>query len=80
MPIHSPWFFLKRNSGPEFYHINCTKCDFEKEYELARDYTIIHDSDSNETDSPEVVDELPKVCPKCGAKLKKEKIPIRIVY
>lgn len=80
MPIRPPWFFLKRNSGPAFYHMTCTKCDFEKEYELARDYTVVHNPDCDETDSPEVVEELPKVCPKCGAKLKKEKIPVKIVY
>ena len=80
MPVRPPWFFRKCNSGPEFYRMTCTKCDFDKQYELARDYTIIHDPDSDETDSPEVVDALPKACPKCGARLKKEKIPIRIVY
>ena len=79
MPIRPPWF-LRRNSGPEFYHMTCTKCNFAKQYELARDYTVIHDPNYDETDSPEVVDALPKLCPKCGARLKKEKIPIRIVY
>ncbi len=80
MPVCPPWFFMRRNSGPEFYRMTCTKCDFDKQYELARNYTIIHAPDCDETDSPEVVDELPKVCPQCGAKLKKEKLPIKIVY
>ena len=43
--------------------MTCTKCDFDKQYELARDYTIIHDPDSDETETPEVVDALPKACP-----------------
>lgn len=79
MPIRPPCFF-RRNSGPEFYRMTCTECDFDKQYELARDYTIIHDPDSDETDSPEVVDALPKACPKCGARLKKKKIPVKIIY
>ncbi len=80
MPVRPPWFFRKCNSGPEFYHMTCTKCDFDKQYELARDYTVVHNPECDQTDFPEVVDKLPEVCPKCGAKLKKEKIPIRIVY
>ena len=80
MPVRLPWLSLKRNPGPDFYHICCTQCDFDKQYELARDYTIIHNPDCDQTDSPEVVEELPKVCPKCGAKLKKKKLPVRIFY
>ena len=32
------------------------------------------------TDDPEIVEELPKVCPEYGAELTREKIPVRIVY
>lgn len=80
MPIRPPWFFGKRNAEPEFYHISCTECDFDKQYELARDYTIVHNQDCDRSNSPEIVEELPKVCPKCGAKLTKEKLPVKIVY
>lgn len=80
MPICPPCFFRKSNSEPEFYHMSCTECDFDKQYELARNYTIVHNQDCDQSNYPEIVDELPKVCPKCGAKLKKEKLPLKIFY
>ena len=80
MPIRPPWFFMRRNSAPEICRLTCAKCGFDHQYELARNCTVLHDPEGDDPDTPEVVDALPKACPKCGARLKKEKIPIRIVY
>lgn len=79
MPIPPlPFPFRRRNIGPEFYRMSCPACGFEREYELARNYEVVRNPDCDRADDPEIVEELPERCPKCGAPLKKEKIPVRI--
>ncbi len=80
MPIRPPCFLRKRNPGPEYYQMTCTKCDFDRKYELARNYTVIGNPEEKDSEMYEIVEKLPEVCPKCGAKLKKEKLPVRIFY
>ena len=79
MPIRPPFPFGKTKK-PLYYRMTCPKCGFEKIYELAKDYTVWQNPDCDHSNDPEIVEELPKVCPKCGAKLKKEEIPVRIFY
>ncbi len=80
MLIQFPWFFRKRNPGPEFYRMTCAKCDFDKKYELAKDCAVVRNPENDAPEMIEIVEELPKVCPHCGAKLKKEKLPVKICY
>lgn len=78
MPILPPFPF--RRKTPEFHRMSCPKCGFSGLYELKKDCTIYNNPDCDNSDNPKLVEELPKVCPECGAKLKKQTIPIRIFY
>lgn len=60
--------------------MTCPNCGFDRQYELAKDHTVVRNPDCDHSDDPEIVEELPKVCPRCGAGLTKEKIPVRIFY
>lgn len=80
MPIKPPWFLRKRNPGPEYYRMTCTQCDFDREYELAKNYVVLRNPDCDHSNDPEIVEELPSVCPKCGAELKKKKLLVMIRY
>lgn len=73
---------LRKKNEPQFYLLTCPKCGFRKQYELAKNYTVVRTADAADADdSPEVVDELPAACPACGAApLKKDRIPIKINY
>lgn len=75
-----PPFFPFRRRGPEFYRMTCPKCGFSREYHLAKDVTVIRNPDCDHSDDPEIVEKLPGVCPKCGARLKKKKLPVIIRY
>lgn len=79
MPIIPPFPF-GRKKAPEFYRMSCPGCGFSKLYELEKADTVYNDPENGPSGDPEVVKELPKVCPKCGAKLKKETIPVRICH
>jgi len=65
---------------PEFYLVKCKSCDFHQDYIVGNFCAIPNDSPDEQVDVPEHVDELPKVCPKCGGKLEKKKIPGVIKY
>ena len=77
MPILPPFPF-GRKKGPAFYRMSCPKCGFSKLFELEKESTVYHDPGNGPSGDPEVVKELPKVCPQCGAKLEKETIPVKI--
>ena len=79
MPILPPFPFRKMKK-PLYYRMACPNCGFDKQYELAKDYTVYNNPDCDHSNDPEIVKELPKVCPKCGGKLKKEEIPVKIFY
>lgn len=79
MPILPPFPFRKRKK-PVYYRMTCPNCGFDRQYELAKTYAVIRNPDCDHSNDPEIVEELPKVCPKCGAELKKEEIPVMIVY
>lgn len=80
MPIRPPDFFLKRNPGPQIYEMTCSRCGSKKLFELAKNYTIIQNPECDQSDSPEIVDELPTACPVCGGKLKKKKKPVILIF
>lgn len=72
---------LRKKNEPQFYLLTCPKCGFRKQYELAKNYTVVRTDDAADDNTPEVVDELPAACPACGAApLKKDRIPIKITY
>ena len=77
MPFLPPFPF-GRKKGPVLYRMSCPKCGFSKLFELEKESTVYHDPGNGPSGDPEVVKELPKVCPQCGAKLEKETIPIKI--
>ena len=60
--------------------MTCPNCGFDKQYELAKDYTVIRNPDCDHSNDPEIVKELPKVCPKCGGRLKKRRIKVFLRY
>jgi len=72
--------FRRRMKGPEFFRLTCEACGFDRQYELAKNYTVYHNPECDHSAEPEVVEELPAVCPKCGGALKKERLPVRIFY
>ena len=80
MPAIPPFPF-RRMKTPVFYRMTCPNCGFERLYELENDHTVYNnDPEDGRSRDPELVKELPEVCPECGAKLKKEEIPVRIFH
>ena len=79
MPI-LPLFPFRRRKKPVIYRMTCPKCGFDKEYELEKEDTIYNRAGNGSSGDPEIVKELPAICPNCGTKLKKTVIPLRIVY
>lgn len=64
--------------NPEFYRMSCTKCGWEDAFELEPCETITIALPGTPPDRWHHVTELPRRCPKCGARLKKEKLPITV--
>lgn len=65
--------------NPEFYAMSCPKCGWEETLELTPCEMDVITLDGEAPKGPQSVTELPKRCPECGARLKKEKLPIRVV-
>ena len=79
MPIPPVVFPFRRPSGPEFYRMTCPECGFVRTYEPERNCETVRNPDPDRRDDPVLVTDLPAACPNCGAKLHKEKIPVRTV-
>lgn len=63
--------------GPEVYELACKKCDYEETVQLANGIEVLTMSaDEAEKDRPREVETLPKRCPRCGAALKRSKVPV----
>ena len=65
--------------NPEFYAMSCPKCGWQETLELSNCEMDVITLDGEAPKGPRSVTELPKRCPECGARLKKEKLPIRVV-
>ena len=65
--------------NPEFYAMSCPQCGWKETLELAPCEMDVITLDGEAPKSLRSVTELPKRCPECGARLKKEKLPIRVV-
>jgi predicted nucleic-acid-binding Zn-ribbon protein len=65
--------------NPEFYAMSCPKCGWEETLELDPCEMDVITLDGEAPKGPRSVTELPNRCPECGARLKKEKLPIRVV-
>lgn len=50
----------------------------KKTFDFTKNYTVIRNAEFDHSDSPEIVNELPAVCPDCSGKLKK--IQVKIYY
>lgn len=64
--------------NPEFYEMSCTKCDWMENLELDPCEMDVITLDDAPPSGPRQVTELPKRCPKCGARLNKRKLPISV--
>ena len=65
--------------NPEFHAMSCPKCGWKETLELAPCEMDVITLDDEPPRGPRSVTELPKRCPECGVRLKKEKLPIRVV-
>ena len=65
--------------NPEFYAMSCPKCGWKETLELDPCEMEVITLDGALPSGPRSVTELPKTCPECGARLKKEKLPVHIV-
>ncbi|MBQ7652373.1 MAG: hypothetical protein IJS15_15545 [Victivallales bacterium] len=68
-----PRFPFGRRPSP-FYICECPKCGFQQSYELGDPDSVISIGDED-PESIKTVEEIPAVCPKCGAKWKKKQLP-----
>lgn len=65
---------------PLYIHLcECPKCGFKQKYQLDAQVVIVDDDDPTRSDI-QYVDELPRRCPHCQARLTVTKIPLPIVY
>lgn len=62
--------------NPEFYAMSCTECGWEGTFELDPCEMTEVALPGAPPDTRHHVTELPKTCPKCGARLKKTKRPV----
>ena len=68
--------FGRKQKTLEFYMVNCTKCEWTEPFVLAPcEMIVIPAPGETEPQGPQHVTELPKRCPKCGARVEKTKIP-----
>ena len=64
--------------NPEFYAMSCPKCGWAEALELNPCEVDVITLDGEPPKGPRTVTELPKRCPKCGARLNKQKLPITV--
>ena len=75
------FWFMRKHIEPKIFRVYCPKCDYEETLEIESPNVFVHENtDCDHSNVPRMVAELPKICPKCGAKLKKEKIPVMLRY
>lgn len=78
--IPLPWFMRKRIE-PKLYFLKCVKCNYEENVGIGiSDISDTYNVADETSPEPHRISVLPKVCPKCGGKLKKNKIPVIIQY
>ncbi len=77
--IDYPWL-NRRNIEPKIYSVRCSKCDYLEDFELSNCDVDIAINDEAHNILPKIVNSIPTNCPKCQAKLKKTKIPVKICY
>ena len=74
------WFGTQKLE-PQIYRVTCTKCNNSEKLELENDsIRAWRNPDVDHSQDPRVVSELPELCPACGAKLKRERIPVKLRY
>ncbi len=74
-------WFRKQDLEPQIYRVTCTKCNYSEKLELENDLMrVLSNPDVDHSQDPRVVSELPALCPACAAKLKRERIPVKLRY
>lgn len=74
-------WFRKQGYEPQIYRLSCTKCDFSEKFELDnKDVQVWRNPEVDHSQEPRPVAELPELCPACGAKLKRERVPVKLRY
>ena len=72
---------MRKKLEPQIYRVFCTKCAYAEKVELENAVvTVWRNPDFDHSQSARPVSELPTLCPKCAAKLKKERIPVKLQY
>lgn len=75
-----PWN-RKKQLEPKIYRMTCSKCDYAEDLAIKNpNMETIRNPDCEHSHELREVDTLPTVCPKCGAKLQKIKISVKINY
>ena len=73
--------FRRKALEPKIYLMSCGNCDFSEQFELEnKSLQVCHNPELDHSQEPQMLAELPKLCPKCGAKLKKTRVPVKIRY
>jgi ssDNA-binding Zn-finger/Zn-ribbon topoisomerase 1 len=71
----------KRELEPKIYQVTCTKCNYTEKLELENEAVHVwNNPEVDHSQDPRAVSKLPELCPTCGAKLKKERIPVKLRY
>ena len=70
----------RRQCGPRFYRVRCSKCDYAENIELCSPEELRGEGQDEPGDECRKVAELPSLCPACGAKLKAQRIPVSLHY
>ena len=65
--------------NPEFYAMSCPNCGWKETLELDPCEMDVITFEGEPSKGPRSVAELPKRCPKCSARLNRQKLPIRVV-
>ena len=65
---------FRRTAKSEFFLLKCPSCGFMKDFELVTPSSVQITPHPEGSAMPEITHALPKLCPECGARLKKQKM------
>lgn len=75
-----PFNLFIKPGGPEFFQMHCRECGWNKKYEVFAG-TVVYSPGSKPTSTVvKTKKDLPALCPECGSKVRKHKLPSFIRY